>query len=212
MNRPQSTPDKLVSLIRRRAAAGLQKYGVTVDRNDLTTSKWLDHAIEEMIDGAQYLLRVKDHIDSRPAADAFSALQKRVQTDPMYAAAWHNSIESAIYDCGVEHATAHRAAARFMSQSFGVENTLTLCNSPKIPARASIRAIVAGAIYDFAQSGLDVESFITESGLSSSSVETAWKPAMQSWARTEPLEDECDQPPSKDVSPRRTATKGVKYD
>ena len=75
MNRPQSTTDRLVSLIRLRASAGLEKYGVTVDRSDLTTPQWIDHAVEELIDGAQYLLRVKDHFEARPAADAFAALQ-----------------------------------------------------------------------------------------------------------------------------------------
>lgn len=198
MDRPQSTPDRLVSLIRLRAAAGLEKYGVTVDRTDLTTPQWIDHAVEELIDGAEYLLRVKDHFEARPAADAFSALQAHMRADTGYAISWHSSLAMAIYDCGVDHAVANRAAGRFMSTAFGIDNTVELCGAPKVPARASIRQIVAGALYDFVQSGKKIEHFIGDSGLVPEEAETAWKLAMESWARTEPLPDECEPaPPNK---------------
>lgn len=192
MDRPQSTPDRLVSLIRLRAAAGLEKYGVTVDRTDLTTPQWIDHAVEELIDGAEYLLRVKDHFEARPAADAVAALRAHLRDDDGYAISWHSNLAMAIYDCGVDHAVANRAAGRFMSMAFGIDNTVELCGAPKVPARASIRQIVAGALYDFVHSGKKIEHFIDDSGLAPEGAETAWKLAMESWARTEPLPDECE--------------------
>ena len=53
-----STPDRIISMVRERAEAGVQKYGVTVDRTDLTLAEWVRHAQEEQLDAAQYLQRV----------------------------------------------------------------------------------------------------------------------------------------------------------
>ena len=57
-----TTTDKLCALLRKRHKSGLKKYGVTVDRKDLTTEEWAQHAIEEMLDGAAYLMRLKDEL------------------------------------------------------------------------------------------------------------------------------------------------------
>ena len=59
-----TTTDRLVAMLRERHAAGLAKYRVTVDRTDLTPSQWAQHAIEEMLDGAAYLMRLQDNMDS----------------------------------------------------------------------------------------------------------------------------------------------------
>jgi len=57
-----STTEQLCSMLRQRHALGLAKYGVTMDREDLTPEQWLQHAIEEMLDGAGYLMRLKDEV------------------------------------------------------------------------------------------------------------------------------------------------------
>jgi len=57
-----TTTDRLIELLRERHEAGLKNYGVTVDRTDLTPEQWAQHAIEEMLDGAAYLMRLKDDI------------------------------------------------------------------------------------------------------------------------------------------------------
>lgn len=49
----------LVERIRQRAKAGLAKYGVTLDRTDLTRKEWLIHTIEEAGDLAAYLYRLQ---------------------------------------------------------------------------------------------------------------------------------------------------------
>ena len=36
---------------------GLEKYGHTMDRDDLTRAEWMQHLIEELCDGAQYANR-----------------------------------------------------------------------------------------------------------------------------------------------------------
>lgn len=54
--------EKIVDLIRNRSEIGLKKYGVSMDRVDLSTDEWIQHAIEEMLDGAQYLYKLKQEI------------------------------------------------------------------------------------------------------------------------------------------------------
>lgn len=49
----------LVDLLSKRDAAGKKKYGVTLDRRDLTHAEWLDHATEELLDAAGYLQAAK---------------------------------------------------------------------------------------------------------------------------------------------------------
>lgn len=46
---------KVCTKITQRAALGKKKYGVTMDREDLTELQWLVHAQEEAMDLAIYL-------------------------------------------------------------------------------------------------------------------------------------------------------------
>jgi len=50
---------EVAALMRRRADVGKQKYGTTMDRDDLTREQWIDHAIEEALDFAIYLTKLK---------------------------------------------------------------------------------------------------------------------------------------------------------
>lgn len=54
-----------------RSRLGIQKYGVTLDRSDLTLRDWLQHAYEECLDQANYLKRSIMEIDAagRPNAE-----------------------------------------------------------------------------------------------------------------------------------------------
>ena len=42
-----------------RSKLGKEKYGTTLDRTDLTTLDWINHAQEELMDGILYLERLK---------------------------------------------------------------------------------------------------------------------------------------------------------
>ena len=57
-----NTTEKLCAMIRQRAEVGLKKYGVTVDRKDLTAEQWLQHSIEEKIDDLKYMMRLREEI------------------------------------------------------------------------------------------------------------------------------------------------------
>ena len=45
-----------------RARVGLNKYGVTTERTDLSLLEWVTHAQEEAMDLAIYLERIKQEI------------------------------------------------------------------------------------------------------------------------------------------------------
>ena len=60
-----NTTERLCELMRQRHDRGLVKYGTTVDRTDLSEAEWIQHAIEEMLDGAAYLQRLKDKLEGR---------------------------------------------------------------------------------------------------------------------------------------------------
>lgn len=59
--------DPVVEAVRadllRRSQVGIAKYGVTLDRTDLTLRDWLQHAYEEVLDQANYLKRAIMEID-----------------------------------------------------------------------------------------------------------------------------------------------------
>lgn len=42
-----------------RSSLGIEKYGTTLDRDDLSTLEWINHAQEELMDAILYLERLK---------------------------------------------------------------------------------------------------------------------------------------------------------
>ena len=68
------TTDQLVDIIRQRAAVGLKKYGVSLDRTDLQASDWLRHLLEELCDGAGYVLAAE-----RKAIETETAIRAAIQ-------------------------------------------------------------------------------------------------------------------------------------
>lgn len=61
------SPDANVELNRKmlldRSKVGLEKYGVTTERTDLTPAQWAQHAIEEALDFANYLQALKRNLE-----------------------------------------------------------------------------------------------------------------------------------------------------
>jgi len=52
-----SIAESVANDILERSRIGTIKYGVTLDRNDLSLEDWLQHAYEECLDQANYLKR-----------------------------------------------------------------------------------------------------------------------------------------------------------
>jgi len=55
--------DKIVNEVienfKKRSIIGYLKYGVTMDRNDLTFDDWVNHLQEELMDACIYLQKIK---------------------------------------------------------------------------------------------------------------------------------------------------------
>ena len=53
-----SIEDKVCEKIQKRSEVGKSKYGVTMERTDLSTIEWLTHLQEELMDAAVYVERL----------------------------------------------------------------------------------------------------------------------------------------------------------
>ena len=53
---------KVIERFRQRSEIGQKKYGTTMDRTDLSTKEWIDHAIEESMDLILYLEKLKQQL------------------------------------------------------------------------------------------------------------------------------------------------------
>ena len=55
--------ESVVSELRSRSVLGVEKYGVTLARDDLSLEQWVQHALEECMDMALYLKRIKVELE-----------------------------------------------------------------------------------------------------------------------------------------------------
>ena len=53
---------RIAHLLKTRSETGIRKYGTTLDRTDLSVKQWIDHAIEESLDHALYLEKLKSQL------------------------------------------------------------------------------------------------------------------------------------------------------
>ena len=61
---PTGTEAQVCADIARRQALGIAKYGQAVADNPLALHQWLQHAYEELLDGAIYLKRAQQQIEA----------------------------------------------------------------------------------------------------------------------------------------------------
>ena len=59
-----TTQDKIVESVvdkyRERSRVGIEKYGTTLERKDLSFDQWLNHISEELMDAVLYIERVRN--------------------------------------------------------------------------------------------------------------------------------------------------------
>ena len=67
-----SVVNSIISQFAERSMVGLEKYGTTLDRTDLSILDWVQHAQEEMMDGILYLEKIKKTIIESRITDALS--------------------------------------------------------------------------------------------------------------------------------------------
>jgi len=54
--------ESVINQFKQRSKVGIEKYGVTLDRTDLSTLEWLQHAQEEAMDLILYLEKLKNEL------------------------------------------------------------------------------------------------------------------------------------------------------
>jgi hypothetical protein len=54
--------ESVINQFRERSEVGIKKYGVTLDRTDLSTLDWINHAQQEAMDFVLYLEKLKQTI------------------------------------------------------------------------------------------------------------------------------------------------------
>lgn len=59
MSSGDSIVDSVIQKFLQRSAFGQEKYGVTLDRTDLSVKDWIQHAQEELMDAILYLEKLK---------------------------------------------------------------------------------------------------------------------------------------------------------
>jgi hypothetical protein len=57
-NMKDTIVESVINQFKERSSVGINKYGVTLDRTDLSTLQWMIHFREELMDGLLYLERV----------------------------------------------------------------------------------------------------------------------------------------------------------
>jgi len=63
MNLKDSIVEEVRADLKRRSEVGINKYGVTLDRKDLSLREWLSHQYEELLDAALYCKRAISELD-----------------------------------------------------------------------------------------------------------------------------------------------------
>lgn len=61
---PCSVSERIKQRIDASTQKGIEKYGATLDRTDLTLREWLSHALAECLDQAKYLQKAIDELDA----------------------------------------------------------------------------------------------------------------------------------------------------
>jgi hypothetical protein len=67
--REDSIVAAVIEKFKQRSTLGIAKYGVTLDRSDLSIQDWIQHAQEELMDGILYLEKLKSQVQSSAPAN-----------------------------------------------------------------------------------------------------------------------------------------------
>lgn len=54
----------VLAQFKERSSVGIEKYGTTLDRNDLNTLEWLKHLQEELMDATLYIEKLKQEYEN----------------------------------------------------------------------------------------------------------------------------------------------------
>lgn len=60
-----SVVTSVIDQFTQRSIVGQKKYGTDLDRKDLTTLEWIEHAKQELMDGILYLEKLKQELSAK---------------------------------------------------------------------------------------------------------------------------------------------------
>ena len=70
--------DQLISEFQSREERGFLKYGTTMDREDLSLSEWVQHALEEAMDLSLYLIKIKQQLNDTQRFPDYQEADSRI--------------------------------------------------------------------------------------------------------------------------------------
>ncbi len=59
-----SIVNSVLMQFKERSSVGIEKYGTTLDRQDLSTLEWLKHLQEELMDATLYIEKLKQEYEN----------------------------------------------------------------------------------------------------------------------------------------------------
>lgn len=124
MTEVSNTTAALIAMLQQRDAAGRAKYGATLDRTDLTLEQWLQHQVEELLDGAGYALAAMRTLRATPAASVSERARELLAA--AYRQAGNNAAADKVLDtngfrCTPSSDPALRAIEQALTQQRGDE-------------------------------------------------------------------------------------------
>jgi hypothetical protein len=57
--------ESVIEQFKQRSNVGINKYGVTLDREDLSALEWLQHLQEELMDATLYVQKLKEKLNDK---------------------------------------------------------------------------------------------------------------------------------------------------
>lgn len=57
--------ESVIEQFKQRSEAGINKYGVTLNREDLNVLEWLQHLQEELMDATLYVQKLKEKLNDK---------------------------------------------------------------------------------------------------------------------------------------------------
>ena len=79
--------EKVLESYKKRSKIGIDKYGTTMERNDLSLLEWLNHLQEELMDATLYIEKLKEEEEKRNIAACIQCksfmIKKNVEDEPI---------------------------------------------------------------------------------------------------------------------------------
>lgn len=57
--------ESVIEQFKQRSEVGINKYGITLDREDLNVLEWLQHLQEELMDATLYVQKLKEKLNDK---------------------------------------------------------------------------------------------------------------------------------------------------